>query len=165
MILAALGFLTSLIAHVSSILHISLFSFEPWILHFGIFIVWFPAVLFAKSLSDNYPRSQFWAATLRGCPQLMKYFLYALFIYTLINFIFFALHNQEKDPNSSSVMRGISGHWLIFYFSAAAIFYSYVNIAKEDLNPKCKNGHFILGNRKFCHECGALIEHTVTKPD
>ncbi len=121
MILAGVGFLVSLAAHVASIFRLSLFPTEPWFLHIGIFVVWLPAVLYSQSLAKEFPQKQMWRAVLRGCPKPMQYILYGLFAYAFLNFFVFAVNTPGEPVSSSTTIRGFSGHWLIFYYAAFAI--------------------------------------------
>ncbi|MBB6342978.1 hypothetical protein HNP49_003166 [Pseudomonas fluvialis] len=157
MLLAGLGFLISFVAHASSIFGFSVFPKEPWFLHFGIFVVWIPAVLCAQSLAKVFPQKQMWKAALRGCPKPMQYMAYALFGYVFLNFAIFAITNSNHTPTSASTVRGFSGHWLIFYYAAFAILYSYIQVQKQDPARRCQNGHLVNLSAKYCPECGTSV--------
>ena len=157
MVLAGLGFLVSLVAHVASIVGVSVFPSEPWFLHFGIFVVWLPAVLYSQSLAKEFPQKQMWKAALRGCPKPMQYFLYGLFAYVFLNFALFAISSDGHSPSSATTIRGFSGHWLIFYYAAFAILYSYIQVQKQDPMRRCQNGHVVALSAKYCPECGAHV--------
>lgn len=156
MILAGLGFLISLAVHVSSIFGVSVFPKEPWFLHYGIFVVWLPAVLCAQALAKEFPQKQMWKAALRGCPKPMQYMAYALFGYVFLNFAIFAMANSSSATSNTAV-RGFSGHWLIFYYVAFAILYSYIQVQKQDPTRRCQSGHAVSLSAKYCPECGASV--------
>jgi hypothetical protein len=52
--------------------------------------------------------------------------------------------------------RGFSGHWMIFYYMAAAILYSATRIASLG-GPRCPSGHETSPFAKYCDRCGASI--------
>jgi hypothetical protein len=84
--LAAAGFLASLLVHVLALLGLpSPFGPATWLLHVGIFVVWFPAVLVSQRLSKNVPQADLWKAVLRGCPRWMKTGSYVVFAYGIVN--------------------------------------------------------------------------------
>ncbi len=157
MVLAGIGFIVSLVAHIASISGISVFPQEPWFLHVGIFVVWLPAVLFMQALSKEFPQKQVWKAALRGCPRYMQYVLYGLFVYAFLNFAFFAAAAPNHSPSSSTTIQGFSGHWLVFYYAAFAILYSYTQVQKQDPLRRCQNGHVVALSAKFCPECGVSV--------
>ena len=123
----------------------------------GIFVVWLPTVLISQSLSKDFPRDQMWKATLRGCPKFMQYILYGLFAYAFINFLLFSEHSGKHEPVSAATIRGFSGHWLIFYYAAFCILYSYAIVSSRDTQRRCVNGHVLLSSSKYCPECGAHV--------
>lgn len=91
-------------------------------LHVGVFVVFIPAVLLQKRLVISGNRSQIWAELLRGCPGWVKPTLYLLFGYAFLNF-FRDFVNRPQVP--SPPLRMFSGHWMLFYFAAFAIIWSY----------------------------------------
>jgi hypothetical protein len=129
--LAAIGLFLSVMSHLATLAGFA----EPlgnhaWLLHPGIFIVWFPAILVAQRLTRGAPRDRFWEIALRGCPSWMKYMVYGFFVYALVNFLFFVLSIElHKPPTMASmpplsIVRGFSAHWMAFYSAAFAILYS-----------------------------------------
>jgi hypothetical protein len=65
--LSVIGLLVSLWVHVGAVMGRTVPS-AFWVLHFGIFVVWFPAVLVAQRLVGNANRRDFWKAVLRDPP-------------------------------------------------------------------------------------------------
>jgi hypothetical protein len=72
-----------------------------WILHVGIFVVWFPAVLTARSVVDNVNRRDFWKVVLRGSPEWMRYMVHGFFGYAFVNFLLFMTNapTGNNGPN------------------------------------------------------------------
>ncbi len=98
-----------------------------WMLHVGIFVVWFPAVLIAQRLVGNTSRRDFWKVILKDSPVWLRYAVYGSLGYAIVNFLLF----MAKAPAHSNganlpaeVWRGFSGHWMAFYTAAFAILYS-----------------------------------------
>jgi hypothetical protein len=97
------------------------------ILHIGIFVVWFPAVLVAQKLVGNGNRKDYWKVVLKDSPVWMRYMVYGFAGYAFINFLLFmgetsTVNNGANPP--AAVWRGFSGHWMLFYSGALAILYS-----------------------------------------
>jgi hypothetical protein len=129
-----------------------------WMLHVGIFVVWFPAVLVAQRLVGNVNRKDFWKVALKNAPDWMRYMFYGFFGYALVNFMLF----MTKAPNGGSganppavVWRGFSGHWMAFYSAALAILYAAVRT--EDRSLRCANGHVASPNATYCTRCGQPV--------
>jgi Protein of unknown function (DUF3592) len=128
-----------------------------WILHMGIFVVWFPAVLVAKGRVGNINRKDYWKVVLRGCPDWMRYMVYGFFAYAVVNFALFMLQAPAGGSRNLTAVewRGFSGHWMAFYSAALAILYS---SAKAGENARhCLNGHPIPPNANFCTRCGQPV--------
>ena len=155
--LALFGFVLSLVAHLAGYAGIERpFGFDPWPLHIGIFVVWFPAVLVAQRNSRDFPQSDMWDSALRGCPKWMQYILFGIFGYAILSFIFFVGPSSTSESEASKV-RGFSGHWLIFYYAAFAILYSGYRIDLNDPIPKCENGHPVKPSHSYCPVCGSNL--------
>jgi len=129
--LAALGLGLSLLAHFAALLGFDVPA-STMGLHIGIFVVWLPTVLVANATTKDFPRKDYWAAALRGCPTWMKYMVNAFFAYGLLNFALFILSAPGRGAAASTVIRGFSGHWMIFYSTALAVMYSATQIWKND---------------------------------
>lgn len=131
MLVAAAGFLLSFTAHV-----LALFGRAMpggglvWMLHVGIFLVWFPAILFSKRKLQNVPRQKQMNALLAGSPVWMRRAVSVLFVYAIVNFLLFMAstmgHPKPTGTAPPAVIRGFSGHWMIFYGVAFVTFYSNV---------------------------------------
>ncbi|HEY2405662.1 MAG TPA: hypothetical protein VGI10_06655 [Polyangiaceae bacterium] len=134
--LAAACFLLSLFVHLASIAGVVVLgNLGFFALHVGIFVVWMPAFLAtreAKLPSDqtsswNGSRARVWKEIFTTAPAWMRYGVQLVAAYALCNFLFFVIH-ALKHPNPAdsltpSVVRGFSGHWLIFYSAGFTVLY------------------------------------------
>jgi Protein of unknown function (DUF3592) len=153
--LSAVGLVVSLWVHLGAV---SGRRVAPeayfWILHMGIFVVWFPAVFVAQRRVGSMNRKDFWKVGLKGAPDWMRYMVYGFFGYALINFALFMLQAPTGSSGNPTAIewRGFSGHWMAFYSAALAILYS---AAKEsETVRRCLNGHSIPADANFCTRCG-----------
>ena len=168
--LAALGLVLSIVVHVLAHLGYAPLGQGTFILHVGIFVVWFPAVLtlmragvfrFQMSMS---PRAGWrsWQQMVRGSPKWMQRMTAGFFIYGFANFLLFLAvgtggvsGNSRAVPDSPAVLWGFSGHWMIFYSAALTILYSTVRTWNAPL--KCPAGHLVSPVDRFCPECGEAL--------
>lgn len=167
MILAALGFVISLAAHL-----IALTGRMPpggdaiFAMHTGIVVVWLPAVLVSirvgyaqgsRSLWSGWGR---WRQALGGCPPWMIYAAYGLIGYALLNFVLAFASVGERLPNTgleSQTLRAFSGHWMLFYGLGFAILYSAFREPWRLKSMKCPSGHRVAHSDKFCPSCGVTL--------
>jgi hypothetical protein len=126
------------------------------LLHVGIFVVWFPAVLVAQKRVTGTARKDYWKAVLRGAPDWMRYMVYGFLFYAMLNFMYFmsiAPEHSTGDPPPET-WRGFSGHWMAFYSAAMAILYA---AARSTRSAKCLSGHAASVLDKFCTKCGQPV--------
>jgi len=164
MLLAALGFCLSVAAHVASILGIPLPGGQSvWLLHAGIFVVWLPTVLIVSRVMRGVRRQDMWKVTLSGCPAWMRMAAKVLIGYVILNFVYFMAtsarggggHYSGAAP--PSVIRGFSGHWMLFYGVAFMTLYS-VGRKPALLGQRvCRNGHTVASTDNFCPVCGESL--------
>lgn len=132
-----------------------------WALHIGIFVVWFPTVFVGYRFTRGVSRKDFWKIALIGCPKWMRQAVYVIFGYGILNFIYFmaTTMNQPQSHGDAppEVIRGFSGHWMIFYSVAFATLYSAYVVGYSGMQRKCPNGHVVPLTAKFCEECGAQL--------
>ena len=132
-LLAGIGLVVSVWVHVGAVMGQRVApAYFFWVLHAGIFVVWFPAVLAAKALLGDQTRKDFWKIVLKDSPDWMRYMVYGFAGYAAFNFLFFmaATTNGGSGANpSAAVWRGFSGHWMVFS-AASAILYS-IGAAKD----------------------------------
>jgi hypothetical protein len=130
MLLAACGFTLSLVAHIMSLLGrvIPGGGLVFW-LHVGIFAVWIPTGIITNRIARRSNQKD-WKVILAGCPRWMRLAFYLLFGYAVCNFVLFMIttigHPQPKGATPPSVIRGFSGHWMLFYGAAFATLYSVI---------------------------------------
>ena len=162
MLLAAVGLVLSIVAHIAALADIAspIGSFV-WALHIGIFVVWLPTVLVATRVTRGANRKDFWKIMLSGCPAWMRQALYMLFAYAILNFVWFAFTNGGRPQPSAdappAVIRGFSGHWMIFYGAAFATLYSVFKRPDLLRQRKCPDGHFVSVTDDFCPSCGRPV--------
>jgi hypothetical protein len=148
MALALMGFVASLAVHIPAWLGLT-FPFEVFGLHFGIFVVWIPAMLASYGLTGGARGFDYYRYALRGCPKWMRWSVYGLFGYTFVNFFSGFLGFFTGTP----MERLFSGHWMLFYFVAFATLYS----ATHAKDFHCLNGHKLMPGANFCSQCGAPL--------
>jgi hypothetical protein len=123
-----------------------------WILHLGIFVVWFPALVIAERRVGDPNRKDFWKLVLRDLPDGVRYLIYGFLGYAFVNF-FYLFIQESNEPRGSGepsavVWRGFSGHWMAFYIGSLAILYS---ATKEKFDTtRCLNGHSVPPEGSFC---------------
>jgi hypothetical protein len=158
-LLSGIGLVVSLWVHLGAVMgrRVAPEAFF-WMLHVGIFVVWFPAVFVAQRLVGNVNRKDLWKVVLKDSPDWMRYMVYGFFGYAVVNFLFF----MTKAPSGGSganppavVRRGFSGHWMAFSSAALAILYSAARA--EGSSPRCANGHVALPNAIYCTRCGQPV--------
>jgi hypothetical protein len=116
-----------------------------WLLHLGVFVVFFPFVLLIRNEPAGN-RSLFGLA--KGLPSWVAVLGGAVFVYAIANFALFIAHTGGGSPVyehgqyllmehgklireitstefaafKANELRGFSGHWLVFYFVPSAYF-------------------------------------------
>ena len=172
--LAALGFLCSLAVHAAAWMGLALDS-RAFVLHGGVFVVWFPAVLLAMRIGRNArpaPTGGWmanwnsggmqWSHMLSGCPRWMRIGLYVVFAYAIGNFLLMIGTAREAggpgEPPSPATLRGFSGHWMVFYYAAFALAWSVLMKPELLLTPTCVKGHRVMVGDRFCAECGSAVK-------
>ena len=161
MLLSALGLFLSCYAHVIALLGMQpAWGESAWFLHIGIFVVWLPVVLFSQRVMRGVPQKDFWKVMFAGCPDWMRAVQKIVLTYAVANFLYFMFvssSTNSADDTDPSVIRGFSGHWLIFYGAAFSTFYSLYR--RPDLleDRKCPQGHAISHGAAYCSTCGAHV--------
>ena len=146
------GWILSTIAHLVTFLGIAPNKICPWIwlLHLGIFVVWFPMIFVSgKTMKPGYRKS--FKELMPHAPSWMPRLCGILFAYALFNF-FFTIFVLNKGGNPSVIdgekvlqshgkiirklsdeeyrwheaysVRMFSGHWMLFYGIATAVLLS-----------------------------------------
>jgi hypothetical protein len=149
--LSAVGFALSLWVHIASMMG-RLPQGPFFLLHLGVFVVWFPAIFVARQKVGNLQRKDFWKRVLTGAPDWMRYFVYALFFYTFVSFALSMTHTPAGGRLNPSTWKQFSGAWMDFYAAAFTILYA---ASKEGFSGgRCINGHVVLPGASFCTQCG-----------
>ena len=156
--LAIAGFSASLLVHALALVgRPSPFGSATWLLHVGVFAVWLPAVLVAQR--RGVKQAELWKATFRGCPVWVRNGSYVVFAYAIVNFVLFAAQRAAYPRNKVPELlefRGFSGHWMLFYYVAAATLYSATR--QGTLGERlCPHGHEASPFAKHCDSCGAAL--------
>ena len=132
--LSAAGFLASLVCHIMGWMLI-----EPplgkavFLLHAGIFVVWFPLVIFANQTKPSKEGGNM-AHLIAELPTWMRVAGGFLVFYTIINFIYFLICTSKYPKNGVPFLlelRGFSGHWMLFYGFALAGFVALSRLARK----------------------------------
>jgi len=163
MVLAAIGLLLSLGVHLMALAGLPIPGGSiVWGLHIGIFIVWVPTVLVSQRMTRQTSRRDFWREGLRGCPPWMRTVVYVFAGYAFLNFAVFLISTvgQPKPTGAAppSVIRGFSGHWMLFYSAAFATLYSAIHDGDVLRDRHCPRGHVVFTQRHYCPDCGARME-------
>ena len=153
-IASAIGLVLSLWVHIGAIAGKRVAPEHYfWMLHVGIFVVWFPAVFVSMKRVGSASRRDYLEVALRGSPNWMRYMVYAFFGYAFLNFALFVTQDPSGGGGENPpavVWRGFSGHWMLFYSAAMAILYA----AAADAGPRCINGHPTPSGTANCPTCG-----------
>jgi len=158
--LAVIGFVLSVSVNVGAVTSRWTPPSYFWALHVGIFVVSFPALFVAQRRVGDTNRKDFWKVVLKGAPDWMKYFLYALFAYGAAIDIpsWIRAVQQTSGPPQSSGFGSwtvFSAIWMVFYWASFTILHAAVQ--QERSGPRCVNGHSAPPGADFCRECGQPI--------
>jgi hypothetical protein len=144
---ALVGFIISLIVHISALLNIDVLMISPyvWLLHLGIFVVFVPFVFSSRKTLGTKPK----LAEIRAVfPAWVVVIGICILAYVVLNFALFMMATKGGSPSvqdgkylllnhgklireltfaeytafRTNEIRGFSGHWLVFYFVPFAYF-------------------------------------------
>lgn len=138
---SASGFLLSLVVHIIGLLNKA--PFFVWFaipIHFGVFVALFGAAVAFLRLRQSEGKG-FWRRALRASPAWMRWVLLLFLIYSLANFFIFwnALFNlsgKPLDEVKAIILRGFSGHWMVFYFGTFLVFYAALQATQRAATSK-----------------------------
>lgn len=152
--IAALGLAVSLWAHVGALLGRTVLV-EHWLtaLTIGIIVVWFTAVFAGMVATKSGMQSS--SAFFAGCQAWMKYGLYGLFFYVLVNFFLSNSMNEKHEGLTALDWRSFSGHFMLFYAAAFAVLYSRMRL--EAKPRRCIQGHLVPSDATTCASCGEPV--------
>ena len=148
MILALLGFITSLLVHLSTFAGFNPGAFGGvWGLHIGIFVVFIPAMVCTNNALKGHNKRDYWKIALSHAPTWLRAMCGLFFAYAFFNFFFtifvllkggtpgiidgqYVLHDHgeiirqlteaEYIRHQAYTIRLFSGHWMIFYLTSFA---------------------------------------------
>jgi hypothetical protein len=130
-VLSAIGLILSLWVHLGAVAGRQVApGYFFFMLHIGIFVVWFPTVFVAQKRLGTTSRNDFWKLVFRGAPDWMRYMVFGFFGYAALNFILFMAQQPvgyRGGGTPPAEWRGFSGHWMVFYSAAMATLYAAVN--------------------------------------
>ena len=132
--IAAVGFFASMACHIMGWLQVE----PPWgksvfLLHVGIFFVWFPLVINANRTMPKPGRKNM-DHLLAELPKWMRVATGILFVYTILNFVYFIYSTSQYPKHGvpfSIELRGFSGHWMMFYGVALAGFIALSRLSRK----------------------------------
>jgi hypothetical protein len=144
---ALVGFLLSMAVHFTALSGVDVASHVRgvWLLHGGIFLVFVPFVFYARYDLGTQPSLGQVSAVL---PRWVGVVGLVIFVYAIANFLIFIAGTEGGSPAiqdgkylllnhgslireltaaeysafQANVVRGFSGHWLVFFFVPAAYF-------------------------------------------
>jgi hypothetical protein len=132
--MAAVGFLASVACHLMGWLRIEpAWGQSAFVLHLGLFVLWIPLVIFANRTMPKPGRGNF-EHLLALLPKWARTFTSGLFIYALLNFVYFIFCTHQYPKHEVPFfleLRGFSGHWMLFYGLAAVGFVGLWRLARK----------------------------------
>jgi hypothetical protein len=133
--LALIGLLLSIWVHVGALFGRRVApDYFFALLHVGIFVVFFPAILVAQKRVGSANRKDFWKVVTKGSPDGLRYLLYFFFAYAFVNFAIFmaqAPTGKQTGETPAVVWRGFSGHWMVFYCASFVILSSTLHSSRQ----------------------------------
>lgn len=142
-----IGFVTALVVHIAALTGIDVADRFPavWGLHVGVFVVFIPFLFSSRKTLGPKPK---FAQIRAAFPMWTVGLGICIFAYALVNFALFMLKTEGGNPSiedgkfvlmnhgtlvrelsaaeyssfKANVVRGFSGHWLVFYFVPFAYF-------------------------------------------
>lgn len=120
----------------------------------GIFVVWLPAVLLVRRNHSDGHLQLSWKdmlASCPSCPSWMRRAVYGLFAYAVLSF-FLAMGTDAHSEWTG--LRALSGHGMLFYGTALAIFYARWSQRRPPPARRCLLGHATGHSDAACPTCG-----------
>lgn len=158
LILAALGFAISLVAHLLALAGVGLPSNEARVaLLIGIFVVLAPTMLISWKFNPGRRLHLSWKQMLSGCPDWMRYAAYGLFAYAVLNFFLMMGKLPPRNGISPASVRLFSSYCMLFYGLSFCTLYTFYRKPPQLSAIQCPNGHPIAPSDHFCPICGKTI--------
>jgi len=126
------------------------------LLHVGIFVVWFPALMVTQKRLGTLSGKDFWKVATKGAPRWMQYLIYVMGAYAVVVFLLFTFFVPQGTPGGGPIWGGdwggFSAVWMHFYGTAFVLLYA---AAQENpVRTQCVNGHPLPPNAVICSQCG-----------
>lgn len=158
LVLAGLGFAISLIAHLLALAGVGLPSNAARAaLLIGAFVVWAPAMQIAWKINPGRRLHLTWKQMLSGCPDWMRYGVYGLFAYAVLNFLLMMGKLPPRNGITPASVRLFSGYCMLFYGLAFCTLHTFYRKLPQQSATQCPNGHPIAPSDSFCPICGKTI--------
>jgi len=103
------------------------------VLHVGFLVLWFPLVMFATRTMPKGAKGNV-EHLLAEFPGWVRRAVTVLFVYALLNFVYFIYCTSQYPKHSVPSyieVRGFSGHWMLFYGLAAIGFLALSRLARK----------------------------------
>ena len=155
LVLAALGFICTLVnclsafAHLETVNHLLIGPLVP-----GLFVVWFPTVLVMARMTRFGNRQDIWRIALSGCPSWLRGALYGVIGCGMLNFVYFAFLSKHESVPEAFFM---GGHFMIFYGIAFYVMYSAIHAPALLETHTCSLGHVVSPLATYCPTCGKPV--------
>jgi len=121
-------------------------------LHIGIFVVFIPAVILGGRIAQGGTQGKMPFAS----SEWVKWTTVGLFVYAFVNFFLGFMDLGSK----ATPFRLFSGHWMLFYFIAAAMLDSYLERTRPE--RLCPNRHRLAPKERECPRCGLSVDGPVS---
>jgi len=120
-IIASMGFMISLLAHVSTLLGVNPERefLYLWIMIIGLFAAWNPTKLITNNLVDEKNIREFWTLAMKNASGWIKLLYIFLTGYASLNLLYFAVLKHETYE-----LRAVTSYSLVFYLVAATVLYA-----------------------------------------
>lgn len=140
--ISAIGIILSFIVHICLLFNI----YEPpkeLLMPLGMcaFIIYYPSIIFSEKIRRRFGKKGFKKAISAVCPGWMLAMCGFVIIYAIIIFAFFLLRGDSsasavdnEQMNPSQPYKVISGFWVLLYFLAFSLFYSYRRLQERATN-------------------------------
>jgi hypothetical protein len=133
-IVAAVGLVASVAVHFLGWLHMELPGEKSVVvLHIGFLLLWFPLVHYANKTIPKGGRGNL-DHLMAELPPWLRIAIGCLFAYALLNFVYFIFLARPHPKHGVPfylVLRGFSGHWMLFYGMATAGFAALSRLSRK----------------------------------
>ncbi len=158
-ILAAVGFVLSMVVHALTIVGINPTRWfqATWLLHLGIFVAFVPALIATSKMRKAAPKSDDAELTRKFTPPWLRHLTAAFFVYGIINFLLTIfclfpwgrstrldrvvlrpdgkvvkkLEPRESEQFKANELRLFSGHWMFFYIASLEMLVAHQRAGKK----------------------------------